>query len=174
MFDAPERRRPPRPLRRLRGCWLIGSLPGILELDHRSVGPQALQVVVVAVFFLEDVHDEIDVVQEDPHALPLALSAERLYPVSHVEGMFDLFCDRPYLPVIVPATYEEVVGDNQLIRDIQDRDPLGFLARSRGRGCEDQFLALILRGSLQRVRRKSFPTTIVRSTIPCVCAETCT
>jgi len=98
---------------------------------------------------------------------PLALAAEGLDPAALVQSPFDLLSDGPDLAVVVPAADDEVVGDDEERRDVEDRDALGLLVRRGLSGLESPGPRFAPIGLCYGARRKSFPTTIVRSTIPC-------
>jgi hypothetical protein len=146
----------------------MALLPVVAEGNDGSVRPQPLEVVVIALLRLEDVNDEVHVVQKDPAALSLALSSERLdLPVC--QPVLDLLGDGTDLTIRVAATDQEVVRYLEQAGYVEDDDPLGLLIRGGRRSLGDPFPRF-----RRYVRKKSFPTTIVRSTIPCCWAETCT
>src|SRR5215207_3972674 len=60
---------------------LTGAGSGVRPLppDLRGVGPQTLQVVVGAFLLAEDVHDDVDVVEQPPTGFSLALAAHGLH-----------------------------------------------------------------------------------------------
>jgi hypothetical protein len=85
----------------------------------------------------------------------------------------DLVGDRVHLTLVVSAADDEIVGNHELARNIEDRDPLRLLVG--GRRCDGEDLCLCLplaQLSNYRFRRKSFPTTIVKSTLSCSWGET--
>jgi hypothetical protein len=140
----------------------------VTERNYGSVRPQPLEVVVIALLRLEDVNDEVHVVQEDPAALSLALSSERL-DLPGCQPVLDLLGDGSDLAIRVAVTDQEVVRYLEQAGYVEDDDPLGLLVRGGRRSLGDPFPCFRC-----YVRKKSFPTTIVRSTIPCCCCETCT
>lgn len=140
-------------------------LPVVCEWDGLGVGPEALETVVIPVLFLEHVNHQIHVIQEDPVALPFAFPSVWLYPECLRKVPLDLFGDRSNLTVGVAAADQEVVGDDELRRNVEDDDALALLRRS-GLSCLENYVPGLLVLRSYRVRRKSFPTTIVRSTIP--------
>ena len=104
-------------------------------------------------------------------AFALALTPVRLDVESLLQALGNLFSDGPDLTVVVTAADHEVVGDDELRGDVKDDDPLCFLRRGGLGRPQGRFLnGNALAGYL--VRRKSFPTTMVRSTIPWSWVET--
>src|SRR5436190_23630397 len=59
----------------LTGGGRVSVLPG----EPLGVLPQSLEVVVAALLLAEDVHDDVDVVEEHPAALRHSFAAERLH-----------------------------------------------------------------------------------------------
>jgi hypothetical protein len=167
LADLPD---PPRRLLllRLAGAMAHRRLLVGFERDALGIRPKSLEVVVIALLRLEDVNDEVHVVQEDPAALSFALSSERL-DLSARQSVFDLLGDGPDLTIRLAATDQEVVRNLEQAGHVEDDDPLGLLIRGSRRSLGDPFPRF-----RRYVRKKSFPTTIVRSTIPCCWAETCT
>src|SRR5687768_8741346 len=71
-----------------------GALRCVLgPVDARGVAPQSLEVVVLALLVGEHVHHDVDVVQEDPAPLGLALAADRL-AAELAKRLLDLLDDR--------------------------------------------------------------------------------
>src|SRR6266516_8138663 len=66
---------------------------------HRGVAPEALEVVVLALLLVEDVHDDVDEVQQDPVGLALALSPQRSRAL-HAAGALDLLVDGADLAIV--------------------------------------------------------------------------
>jgi hypothetical protein len=80
------------------------------------------------------VDDEVDEVQEDPAGLALSLAAEGAGAFD-AAGALDLFGDGADLAVVAARADDEVVGDDQRLRDIEDEDVAGLLGgRRRGGG----------------------------------------
>src|SRR5918996_715231 len=163
--------RPPplRRLRRLRRCWLIRVLNfRVIERHNAGIRPQAFEVVIPPFLTVEDVDHEVDVIEQSPSAPPLAFPPVRLDAEVLAQFLFDLFGDGSDVPFGVSATDHEEVRDHELLRDVEDGNALGLLARRSARrplcfiGCRHPGLVQLF----QRVRKKSFPTMIVRSTLP--------
>src|SRR4029453_9535854 len=107
------------------------------QRDQRAVPPEPLEGVEGALLVVLDVDDDVEVVQQHPAALPLALAAYRL----GVQGA-PLLLDR--------RRDQERVGDRQLLGDVERDHVLGLLVvgglRGRGQqldgplGCSHLFL----------------------------------
>src|SRR6266496_2711662 len=67
--------------------------------DHWSVTPEPLEVVVLALLLMEDVHHDVDEVQQDPVRLALALAAQRPGALL-TTGALDLLGDRANLAIV--------------------------------------------------------------------------
>ena len=115
----------------------LGGRAVILEGDPTGICPQPLEVVVVAFLLVEHVNDEIDVVEQDPAALALAFAAEGL-AVPFGQPLLDFTRDCLDLPIGISAADHEVVGDDELLRDVEDHYALGFLGRGGRRSIEDE------------------------------------
>jgi hypothetical protein len=95
---------PPRlPARSLGGS--ASSLGGPLgdarrQFDGGAVLPESLQRVEGAVLLVLHVHDDVEVVQKDPAALPFALTAGRLRVGLDAETVLDLVHDGADLTVV--------------------------------------------------------------------------
>ena len=76
---------------------------------------------------MEDMNHKVDVVEQHPSAFALALSPVRLARVCVHESALDLVRDGPHLTIGVAAADHEVVGDDQLLRNVEDDDALGLL-----------------------------------------------
>jgi hypothetical protein len=103
--------------------------------DHWGVAPQAFQVVVGPLLLEEHVDDEVDEVEEDPARLALSLAAQRPGAFG-AAGALDLFGDGADLAVAVARADDEVVGDDQWLRDVEDEDVAGLLGGCRRCGGE--------------------------------------
>ena len=66
---------------------------GQLDRNDRAVLPEALEPVVHALLLVEDVHDEIAEVQQDPAGLLSPFAAQALVP-GFEKLVFDLVGDR--------------------------------------------------------------------------------
>jgi hypothetical protein len=75
------------------------------------------------------VDDEVDEVQEDPARLAFSLAAEGPGAFG-AAGALDLFGDGADLALAVARADDEVVGDDERLRDVEDEDVAGLL-----RGC---------------------------------------
>ena len=81
--------------------------------------------------------DEVDEVQEDPAGLALSLAAEGAGAFD-AAGALDLFGDGADLTIVAARADDEVVGDDQRLRDIQDEDVAGLLGGCRRCGGEGE------------------------------------
>ena len=99
--------------------------------------------------------DEVDEVQEDPAGLALSLAAEGTGAVG-AAGALDLFGDGADLAVVAARADDEVVGDDQRLRDIQDEDVAGLLG-GRRRGGRQGVIKAGRQGRAPEVRRGRSP-----------------
>ena len=74
--------------------------------------------------------DEVQVIEEHPPGLPVALAAVRLHALG-TKLLVDLLDDGPHLALVAPRTDHEVVGDPDEGTDVEDDDVAGQLRRSR-------------------------------------------
>jgi hypothetical protein len=103
--------------------------------DHRGVAPEAFEVVVGPLLLEEHVDHEVDEVQEDPTGVALSLAAQGAGTLG-AAGALDLFGDGANLAVAVARADDEVVGDDQRLRDVEDQDVAGLLGGCRRCGGE--------------------------------------
>jgi hypothetical protein len=91
-----------------------------VELDRRHVAPELLEAVVAARLRGEDVEDDVQVVDEDPVSLAIALDRPRRHAVVALQALADLVIDRLRL-ASVPARAEDeevrIRGDRPQIED---------------------------------------------------------
>ena len=80
------------------------------SLDGLRLAPEALQVVVQAGFFGEDVHDEVAVVRQDPLRVLVAFHAQRQLAEA-LQLHIDLIGDGLNLPRVRPRADDEVIGE---------------------------------------------------------------
>ena len=103
--------------------------------DHRGVAPEAFEVVVDPLLLEEDVDHEVDEVEEDPARVAFSLAAQGSGSLGPA-GALDRFGDGADLAVAVARADDEVVGDDQRLRDVQDNDVAGLLGGGRRCGSE--------------------------------------
>ena len=115
--------------------WALGcpSLPGgcgvlLLPLEPRRVTPQPLQVVVGALFLAEHMDDDVDVIQEPPASLVLALATDRLLP-QRTDRVARSLRSRSSAGGSRRRADHEVVGDHDELVDVQDGDVGGPACR---------------------------------------------
>ena len=115
---------------------------------HRAVPPQPVEGIEVALVLVLDVDDDVDVVQQRPAALAGAFAAGGLVAgLAHL--LLDLVDDRVDLSLVGRRRDHEAVGDDQLIRDVDDDDIVGELRGRRAR-CDCRHVDGLGRGG-QRV-----------------------
>src|SRR5919106_3605730 len=88
-----------------------GDRARFLPLEARCVAPQTLEVVERALVRSEDVDDDVDVVQEPPAGVALALAARGTDVELLPQRAFDLLDDRLDLPGRRRRADHEVIGD---------------------------------------------------------------
>jgi hypothetical protein len=93
-----------------------------VQLDRGHVAPEILEPVVRPRLRREDVQDDIEVVDEDPVALRLALHRARRQPVFGLQAFADLVVDRLRLPRVAPRAEDEEVGVDADGPQIEDDD----------------------------------------------------
>ena len=108
------------------------------QLDPRAVLPQPLERVVGALLGMLNVDHDVQVVQQDPAAFPLSLTAHRP-GAGLAQLLLDRVDDRPYLAVIGSRTEQEHVGDDELLTHVVSDDVAGELV---GRGFGGEFRQL--------------------------------
>src|SRR5438552_19077433 len=86
------------------------DLSVLADVDTVRVAPEALQLVVLPLLGVEDMDDEVQVIEEHPPGLPVALAAVRLHALG-TKLLVDLLDDGPHLALVAPRTDHEVVGD---------------------------------------------------------------
>ncbi len=115
---------------------------GGFDLCRRSVGPETLQLVVVAGLTIEDVHDDVAVVQQDPLAEVLALASQDATFHTGLELMLDLFDQRLHVTRRGPGGDDEDIGDDHEFGDVEEEDVFALLVGNRRRcsfGCSGGF-----------------------------------
>ncbi len=95
-------------------------------VELAGLAVQRVEVVVRARLGLEDVDDHVAVVEQDPPAQLDALGARVLLP-GRLEPRVQLVVDRPDLGAAVGGDEDEVVGELQLVGDVEDADLPGLL-----------------------------------------------
>ena len=75
-----------------------------------------------------NVHDDVEVVEQDPAAFPLTLTAHGPGP-GLAQPVLDLVHDRPHLAVVGGGTEQEHVGDDELLAHVVGDDVTGELVR---------------------------------------------
>ena len=105
--------------------------------DDGGVAPEAFEVVVGPLLLQEDVDDEVDEVEEDPACVALSLAAEGAGALG-AAGALDFFGDGADLAVAVARADDEVVGDDQRLGDVEDKDVAGLLGGCRRCGGEGE------------------------------------
>ena len=108
------------------------------QRDHGAVPPEPLEGVVDALLDVLDVDDDVDVVEQDPATLALALAAGRAYVELDAQALLDGVDDRADLPVVGRRAEEEGVGDDQLLGHVEGDDVLGELVGCRFGGGHHQ------------------------------------
>ena len=115
--------------------WRPAHLLG--QLDRRAVLPDALEGVVDPLLGVLDVHDDVDVVEQHPAALALALAAHRL-GAQPAQSLLDRVDDRADLPVVGRRAEHEDVGDDELVAHVEGEDVVGELVGGRLGGGDRQ------------------------------------
>src|SRR5437016_70815 len=105
------------------------GLGSVLPTQTRSVAPEPLEVVVRALLGTEDVHHDIDVIEEPPPRAGFAFAPDRTDSESVPDLTFDALDHRLHLPLGTGRADHEEVGDHDQLVDIQDDDVIGLLVR---------------------------------------------
>src|SRR5918995_165748 len=148
-----------------------GDRVRLFPVDPWGVAPQSLEVVVVALRGTEDVDDHVDVVEEPPSGVPLALASSRTHAQLLLQGPLDLLDHTLDLPARGRGADHEVIRDHDQPAHVEDHEVLGLL-RGGGSGGDGGRVAarrdLPASPLLVRIRHsvKSSPTMIVMSPIP--------
>src|SRR5918992_1234324 len=105
--------------------------------DDGGVAPEAFEVVVGPLLLEEDVDDKVDEVEEDPPRLAFSFAAQGP-GVFGAAGALDLFGDGADLAVAIARADDEVVRDDQWLRDVEDEHVAGLLGGCRRGGREGE------------------------------------
>ena len=116
------------------------------------VGPEALEVVVLAGLAEEDVHDEVAVVEQHPGGVGHALDAAGRVARLVLDPALDLVDDRPHLAGVRSARDHEVLGDRDDLADLEDDGIHPLLVVGRPGGGDGSVLRVrgMLLGSCRR------------------------
>ena len=121
------------------GCheaWILSGLyAGQLQLDARSVGPQALEFVVVAGLRIEDVDDHIAVIEQDPTGEILTLAPQGTPVAGVLQLKLDVCDQRFYMAARCAGGDQEEIGQD---------DKFGYVE-------QDEVEALLIGNYLGRV-----------------------
>ena len=110
-----------------KGTSRLGSVGnGGGPVDHGSISPEALQVVVLAGRRLEQVNHDVAVVEKDPFGLGPTFVSERLAPCL-LEQFLHPVGQGLHVRAGVPGGYHEYLGDYEQISDFQQDDVLALL-----------------------------------------------
>src|SRR6202034_339948 len=104
------------------------------------LAPQLLQAVERAGFRREDVHDDVEVVHQDPIPLAQPLDAARQQPVLALAALEDAIVDRLRLALGVARADDEVVGVPEHTAQVELDDLAGLLVRGVARNLAEQLL----------------------------------
>src|SRR5688572_7187278 len=148
-----------------------GDRARLFPFQAGCVAPQPLEVVEGPLLGSEDVHHDVDVVDEPPAGVPLALAPRRTDVELLPERALDLLDHRPDLSGGRRRADHEVVRDHDQLAHVQDDDVLSLLRRGGAGGGGGRVAArrdLPASPFLVRARHpvKSSPTMIVMSPSP--------
>src|SRR5919109_485589 len=125
----------------------VASLTGgghrvrLRPVDTRSVAPQPLEVVEVALRRTEDVHHDVDVVQEPPAGIALTFAPRRTDAEPLPKDPLDLLDDAADLAAGHRRADHEVIGDHDQLAHIEDGDVLGLFGGGGSGGDGGRFAA---------------------------------
>ena len=91
------------------------------ERNRGAVGPEPLEGVVGALLLVLHVHDDVEVVEQHPAVLPLALAVRRLLTIGS-EPLLDRLDDGAHLTVVGRRAKQEGVGHSKLVADVERDD----------------------------------------------------
>src|SRR5687768_7325417 len=148
-----------------------GDRARLFPLQPRCVAPEALEVVESSLLGSEDVHHDVDVVEEPPAGVTLALTSGRADVELLPERALDLLDHGLDLPGGRRRADHEVVRDHDQLAHVQDDDVLSLLRRGGAGGGGGRVAArrdLPASPFLVPARHpvKSSPTMIVMSPSP--------
>src|SRR5215211_2250518 len=147
-----------------------GDRVRLLPVQSRRVAPQPFEVVVLALGGTEDVDDDVDVIEEPPARVTLALPARRPDLELLPQDPLDLLDDRTDLAARGRGADHEVVRDHDQLAHVENDDVVGLLRSGGSGGSGGRVPARrdLTASPSVRVRHpvKSSPTMIVMSPIP--------
>ena len=138
----------------LRGL-AAGGLGVVGQLQLGAVLPQPLQGVEDALLAVLDVDDDVDVVEQDPAGLAVALAAHRLGAELLLQPLLDLVDDRLDLAVVGRGGQQEGVRDRQHVADVVGDDVVRELVGGRLCGGVDELDGAVSGGHYTAFGRRS-------------------
>lgn len=104
------------------------------ELDDGGVPPEAFEAVVFPLFRVEDVHQEVAVIAEDPFGVVVAFHAVREFSclLLHLQG--DFVPDGLDLGLVLARADEEEIGEGGDFPEVEDLDVPGLLGLGGAEG----------------------------------------
>ena len=152
------RRRPPRVLELgVLGALAAGGLGVGGQVELGAVLPEPLQGVEDPLLAVLDVDDDVDVVEQDPAGVAVALAAHRLGAELLVQPLLDLVDDRLDLAVVGRGGQQEGVRDRQHVADVVRDDVVRELVGGRLRGGGDELDRAVSGGHYKAFGRRSGP-----------------
>jgi len=112
-------------------------------LDPLRIEPQTLEAVVLPLLLAEDVHDHVDVVEQHPARLVLALAPDRT-DADGAESFLDLLDDRLHLAIARAGADHEEVDDREDRADLEHENFLRLLCGGRPSRGDRELAALPL------------------------------
>lgn len=103
------------------------------HVDERTLAVELIELVIAARFGLQDVHDDVDVVEQHPPAEVRAFRA-CVVLAERFELDVDLVVERLDVRARQAGDEDEIIGDAQVIGDVVDLDVDALLAVSEGGG----------------------------------------
>lgn len=105
---------------------------GRFEVDDGCIRPQPLELVVVPRLLIEHVDNHVAVVQQDPAGVLPALATKGQSLHLGFEFSLHIIRKRANMPIRGSGCDNEDVGDNQQLRNVEQRDIEALLVINRG------------------------------------------
>src|SRR5271156_6685559 len=116
--------------------WRRAPAGWFVELDALGVAPEALEVVILAGAFAENVHDEKSIIEQDPFGAGFAFAMRGPAPVA-MQALRDGFADGLNLRLAGPGAEQEIIGERAGAGKVQDGNVQSLFFLSGFHGQQD-------------------------------------